>query len=136
MNNQLDVNAIFSNLVAMMIVIMMMQFATKALEPPLAERLGLPRGYEPVRRAKPTRAELLEQFRRERVPTAEEALGVKKERLEAEGERMAEQAGVKFVELDEGWQATYGMVRYWFEDARGNRIIATDPDELRWKLSI
>ena len=61
-------------------------------------------------------------------------LAKKRAKLESKGREIAARAGVEFVELEEGWQPEYSIVRYWFRDSEGRLIVASDIDELKWKL--
>lgn len=105
-----------------------------ALEEP-EEKPKLPQGYTTIK-APPTRKEIVEQFRRSgEKTTAEQELLEKKTTLENTGREIAQKAGVEFVRLDEGWQVKYATPRYWFKDSTGHEIVATDLEELKWKLS-
>jgi hypothetical protein len=55
--------------------------------------------------------------------------------LENAGKEIARAAGVEFLRLDKGWEAKYATPRYWFKDSKGREFIATDLEELKWKMS-
>jgi hypothetical protein len=110
-------------------IVMMFKVVDKALEEPKElpklPPLKPPPGYVPIGtpRKAPATAE-------------EEELQKRKLALESKGKEIAKEAGVEFLRLEEGWQPRYATVRYWFKDSKGREIIATDLEELKWKLSL
>ncbi len=123
----IDMNAMMSLMVTMMIMVMMMRMMGRALEPSKEHHslpaIKPPPGYVPVgtTRGAP------------RI-TEEEELQGKKLSLENTGREIASAASVEFLRLDEGWEAEYSTPRYWFKDAAGRECIATDLEELKWKI--
>ncbi len=108
------------------------------------ERPGIPAGYKPISGAKPLLAP--PKPTEGKAPTAvapakpseAEELQQKKTTLENSGREIARQAGggIEFLRLAKGWESEYATPRYWFKDAEGNEIIATDLTELKEKLSL
>ncbi len=133
----LNLGELLPSLITFMIVMLMMKVMMTVIKTPTSELTKLPeralgklRGTpKPVEKPKVTRAAVEEK-------TREEELEQKRLSLITEGKKMAEQAGkgIKFLRLDEGWQQKYATVRFWFKDSEGNEIVATDIDELKWKL--
>ncbi len=138
-NQQLDINSIMNLMITMMIVVMMMKMmsgAMKSVGEEPATFLGsgkAPPSYTYIR----TSGKASEAYRQvTHTEKEKERLRVKKANFENVGRKIAKETGVKFVELDEGWQLAYSTPKYWFRDSKGNDIVAFDADELRWKLSI
>lgn len=107
---QFDINTLVNFVAGGIILFLMVGAGMKTLE-------------EPEEGAKPA------------LPSPEEELQEKRQAFESKGREMAREAGVEFVKLAEGWQPKYATPRYWFRDARGKEIIATDLEELKWKAS-
>jgi hypothetical protein len=127
---QIDLNSVFNYMFIMVFVVMMFRMMDKALEEP-EERPKLPPvkappGYVPVGTPRKAPARV----------TEEEELRERKLALENKGREMAKEAGIEFLRLEEGWQSKYVTPRYWFKNSKGHEIIATDLDELKWKLSL
>jgi hypothetical protein len=152
--NSINFDTLMNNFMNMMFFTIMMVVVLKAVaEPEKPKYPELPPGYIPIPGARPmlTGERVREEYRK-RALVKEKVVSTgmttteiesKKAALEEQGKQMALKANeefperqVKFVELGGDWATRFGITRYWFEDAEGNRIVATDLDELRWKLSV
>ncbi len=132
----IDINSIMNVMLIMMAMGMMIKMMGSVMGPPKGIGSTPSTGYTTIK-APPTRKELIEQFRRSEwgKTTTEQELLEKKTTLENTGREIAQKAGVEFIRLSEDWPAKYATPRYWFRDSRGREIIASDLNELKWKLS-
>jgi uncharacterized membrane protein (UPF0127 family) len=129
---QIDLNSVFNMMIMMVFMVMMMKMMDKALAPskerPKLPPVKPPPGYVPVGKSRSVKAPP--------QPTEEEKLQTKKLTLEDIGRGIAREAGVEFLRLDKGWKDMYATQRYWFKEPGGYEIVASDLEELKWKMSL
>lgn len=128
-NQQLNLNEIFPSLITMMIVVMMMKMMSTAIK-------GI---AEPVKpKAKPLYpggapyGEFLKAPEEREITAAIEKETITRvyEEAKAEGQRIAEELGVEYVEP---WMAFGTCAGHWYQKA-GEKFVARDIKEARYKL--